>query len=110
VVSPSYRDIKANAAAGVVAIALHAWEKATGTSQNFTFVYDYDAASVPVLDRWYRIGRGDLGSGSDVPVNAARLDFSSLAILPDGRIAASFKDSKHTSAAVAIEPLDAAIP
>jgi hypothetical protein len=110
VISPSHRDLKANAAAGVVAITLHAQDTATKKSQNFTYVYDYDGVSTPVLDRWYRIGRGDLESGSNVSSTGPRLDFSTLAILPDGRIAVSFNDTKHTSPAVAIEPLPAPAP
>ena len=110
VLSPSHRDVKANAAAGVVAITLHAQDTATKKSQNFTYVYDYDGVSAPVLNRWYRIGRGDLESGSNVSSTGPRLDFVSVAILPDGRIATSFNDSKHTSPAVAIEPLAAPAP
>jgi hypothetical protein len=110
VLSPSHRDIKANAAAGVVAVTLQTQDTTTKKSQNFTFIYDYDGVSAPVLDRWYRIGRGDLESGASVTATGSRLDFSSLAILPDGRIAVSFNDTKHTSPAVAIEPAPAPTP
>ena len=69
--------------------------------------YQVDPKSV---DESWQTFFSDLISGSDVSSTAPRLDFSSMAILPDGRVAVSFNDSKHTSPAVAIEPLPAPVP
>jgi hypothetical protein len=102
VVSPNHRDLKANAAAGVVAITVHARKTADNSSQDFVFVYRYEGDDI-VLDRIHRVGLGDLRSDVGVGASGARFDFSTVAILPDGRIAVSFNDSKHTSPAVAIE-------
>lgn len=101
--SSGHRDLKANAAAGVAAITTHAKNTQTNASQDFVFVYRYTADTAPVLDRYYRIGLGDLTSGVGVSSTAPRFDFSTVAILPDGRIAASFNDSKRRSPAVAVE-------
>ena len=101
--SDGHRDLKANAAAGVVAITTHAQNTATKTSQDFVFVYRYGPDAAPVLDRFYRIGLGDLTSGVGVSSTAPRFDFSTVAILPDGRVAASFNDSKRRSPAVAVQ-------
>ncbi len=103
VLNDGHRDLKANAAAGFVAITTHAQNMATSASQDFVFVYRYDADSAPVLERFYRIGLGDLKSGVGVSSTAPRFDFSTVAILPDGRIAASFNDSKRRSPAVAVQ-------
>jgi hypothetical protein len=103
VLSDGHRDLKANAAAGVVAITAHAQDMSSRTSQDFVFIYRYGPDAPPVLDRYYRIGLGDLNSGVGVSSTAPRFDFSTVAILPDGRVAASFNDSKHKSPAVAVQ-------
>lgn len=103
VLSDGHRDLKANAAAGVVAITAHARHMPTSASQDFVFVYRYADGSTPTLDRWYRIGLGDLRSGSGVTSADPRFDFSNIAILPDGRFAVSFNDSRHLKPALAIE-------
>jgi hypothetical protein len=100
------RDLKAHAAAGVIAVTTHARNTATGTSQDLVFVYRYpdpaEGEDHPVLERIHRVGLGDIRDGVGVGASGARFDFSTLAILPDGRIAVSFNDSKHTSPALAI--------
>ena len=103
VLSPGDRDLKANAAAGVVAIAVRAQNTAMQRSQDFVYVYRYDATTAPVLDHVFRVGLGDLKSGVGVSSTDPRFDFASVAILPDGRVATSLMDSKHTTPAVAIE-------
>lgn len=46
----------------------------------------------PVLKRRYTVGLGDTGSAAGVG-NSIRMDFQTVAIFPDGRIALSFLDS-----------------
>ncbi|MFN2593686.1 MAG: hypothetical protein ABR579_02210, partial [Actinomycetota bacterium] len=81
-------DVKANAQAGVTAVAVHATESATGNTQDFVYKFSL-ASGRPVLDRLYRIGLGDLPATGGVlsETAAARFDFSSVAIFPDGRVA-----------------------
>ena len=45
-----------------------------------------------MLQRRYTVGKGDTGSAAGVG-NSVRMDFQSIAILPDGRLALSFLDS-----------------
>lgn len=109
VLSGNHRDVKANAAAGVIAVTVHARNMATSASQDFVFVYHYGAEGAPpVLQRIHRVGLGDLKSDVGMTAAGARMDFSTLSILPDGRIAVSFNDSAHTSPAVAVMQASAA--
>ena len=50
------------------------------------------ATTQPTLVRRYTIGKGDTGSAAGVG-NSVRMDFQTIAILPDGRLAVSFLDS-----------------
>ncbi|MFP5308148.1 MAG: hypothetical protein ACLGIR_01040 [Actinomycetes bacterium] len=100
------RDLKAHAAAGVIAVTTHAQDTVGGASQDLVFVYRYPdptrGEDHPVLERIHEVGLGDLRDGVGVGASGARFDFSTLAILPDGTIAVSFNDSTHTSPAVAV--------
>lgn len=98
-------DVKSNAAAGLVAITAHAvnlGDEQNAPSQDFVFVYRLRGDEPPVLERIHEVGLGDLPSGVGVASSNERFDFSTLAILPDGRIAVSFLDSEHTNPAVAV--------
>lgn len=106
-------DARTNAAAGVTAVAVHALS--TETSQDL--VYKFSTASdEPELERVYAVGRGDiLGDGGlAAETSAARFDFASVAIFPDGRVATSFEDSQHLINTVAVEmettPVEGAVP
>lgn len=94
-------DIKANAAAGVVAIGVHASNATTGQSQDMVAEYRY-VDGVPQFAALHRVGKGDLVSGSGVSSTAPRFDFATVAVLPDGRIATSFNDSANRSPSVAV--------
>jgi hypothetical protein len=105
-------DFRANRALGVVAVAVHADNSETGNDQDFVYKLGI-AGSQPLLQRRYTLGKGDVGSTAGVG-NSIRMDFQTVAILPDGRMAVSFLDStthypspttglEQTRPAVAIE-------
>jgi hypothetical protein len=80
-------DFRALSDPAVTAIAVHFSKGGADQDVVYKFV-DGELARV------YHLGKGD----TDV-----RFDFASMAILPDGRIAASFFDQEHRPNAVAIE-------
>jgi hypothetical protein len=86
-------DFRANRAAGVAAVLIRAQDNTTGT--------DYDAVyklaigrrdASPKLLRSYRVGLGDVNSTAGVG-NSIRMDFQTVTIFNDGRLAVSFLDS-----------------
>jgi hypothetical protein len=83
-------DFRANAALGVGAVAVHALEP-SGNDQDYAYRFGI-SKNQPVLQRRYTVGKGDTGSAAGVG-NSGRMDFQSIAILPDGRLALSFLDS-----------------
>jgi len=100
-------DFRANRAAGVAAVLIRAQDNNTG--DDFDTVYKLaigkrDAS--PKLLRSYRVGLGDVNSTSGVG-NDVRMDFQTVAIFDDGRVAVSFLDSASgtpdPSPALAIE-------
>jgi len=84
-------DFRANKALGVAAVAVHALSSDTGNDQDFVYKLGI-ATSQPSLQRTYTVGKGDTGSAAGVG-NSVRMDFQTVAILPDGRLAVSFLDS-----------------
>jgi hypothetical protein len=84
-------DLRTNKALGIAAVAVHALSSATGNDQDYAYTFDV-RGTAPVLHRRYTIGKGDVGSAAGVG-NSVRMDFQTVAILPDGRIALSFLDS-----------------
>ena len=56
-------------------------------------VYAFDIGSnTPILLRRYTVGLGDTGSQAGVG-NNIRMDFQTVAVYPDGKLAVSFLDS-----------------
>jgi hypothetical protein len=105
-------DFRASKALGVAAVAVHALSSISGNDQDFAYKFNV-ATNQPFLQRRYTIGLGDTGSAAGVG-NSVRMDFQTIAILPDGRLAVSFLDStthypspttgaEQTRPAVAIE-------
>jgi hypothetical protein len=84
-------DFRANKALGIGAVAVHALNSVTGNDQDFAYRFGI-TANQPTLQRRYTIGSGDVGSAAGVG-NSVRMDFQTIAILPDGRLALSFLDS-----------------
>jgi hypothetical protein len=99
-------DFKANGKLGMTVVAAHA-KKDDGTFQDMVMRFDTHGAK-PVLQKTYLVGDGNLKStvGLDVTSlvdgKSTRVDFTSVAILPDGKIAVSFADKTYDDPAVAI--------
>jgi hypothetical protein len=100
-------DFRANRAAGVAAVLIHAQDNMTGN--DFDTVYKLAIGkrdATPTLLRSYRVGLGDLNATSGVG-NDVRMDFQTVTIFPEGRVAISFLDSTTGSSgpapALAIE-------
>jgi hypothetical protein len=100
-------DFRANRAAGVAAVLIHAQDNMTGN--DFDTVYKLAIGkrdATPTLLRSYRVGLGNLNATSGVG-NDVRMDFQTITIFPDGRVAISFLDSTTGSSgpapALAIE-------
>jgi hypothetical protein len=94
-------DFKANGAIGVAAVAIHSRDGARQVDRDFVYKLDV-TTDQPVLTRFFRVGLGDLNAGAGINADV-RFDFETVALLPDGRVAVSFNDSKHLTPAVAIE-------
>jgi hypothetical protein len=84
-------DFRVDKALGVGAVAVHALNGATANDQDYAYKFNV-STNQPVLTRRYSIGKGDAGSAAGVG-NSVRMDFQTIAILPDGRLALSFLDS-----------------
>jgi hypothetical protein len=84
-------DFRANRAMGVAAVAVHALNADTLNDQDFAYKFAI-TGNQPFLQRRYTVGLGDAGSAAGVG-NSVRMDFQTIAILPDGRLALSFLDS-----------------
>jgi hypothetical protein len=84
---PMQTDFKVNLAAGVSAAAVRI------NNQDWLYKFDIRGDSAKLV-RVYRVGKGDIASGSDVSsVSAPRMDFANVVIYADGRVATSFMDS-----------------
>lgn len=95
-------DFRANRATHLAAVAVHANHDATGNDQDFVYALDI-GSNTPVLLRRYTVGLGDVGSSAGVG-NDVRMDFQTVAVYPDGKLAVSFLDSTTQSQpALAIE-------
>lgn len=97
-------DLAAHGSLGQAALAVHAWNASDETHQDLLLRFDIQQDEPELLEIDV-IGVGGFEFGSSAASTAPRLDFVSTAILPDGRVAVSFKDADHVDeAAVAIEP------
>jgi hypothetical protein len=104
-------DFKANGKLGMAVVAAHA-KKDDGTYQDMVMRFDVHTTT-PVLQRTYLVGDGNLRSSvgldavqtvNDTINNAKsnRVDYTSVAILPDGKIAVSFADKTYDDPAIAV--------
>jgi hypothetical protein len=82
-------DFRVSTRAGIAAVATHAGT-ATG-DQDLLYKIDV-SGSKPRLLQMYEIGLGDTNSAAGVGQDI-RMDFQTVAIFPDGRVALSFLDS-----------------
>jgi hypothetical protein len=99
-------DFKVNGKLGLAVLATHA-RKDDGTFQDQIMAFDVKT-SKPRLTKIYYVGDGKLKStvgldpASLVDGKSTRVDFTSVAILPNGKIAVSFADTTYDDPAVAI--------
>jgi hypothetical protein len=84
-------DFRANRSAGVAAVVVHALSSQTGNDQDFAWKLDISKDQA-ILKRRYTVGLGDTGSAAGVG-NSVRMDFETVTIFSDGRLALSFLDS-----------------
>jgi hypothetical protein len=84
-------DLRVNGALDLGAVAVHGQNSATGFDQDLAYKIELKR-DAPVLKRLYHVGLGDTASTSGVG-NSIRMDFQTVVILPDRRIALSFLDS-----------------
>jgi hypothetical protein len=90
--APLLTDIKVNGALGIAAISAR-FDDAAGHGQDMVFRLDVSRTTPRWLDTAY-LGLGDIVTANDASGSAGdRFDFASVAILPDGHIAASYQDS-----------------
>jgi hypothetical protein len=86
-------DFRANRAAGVAAVLIHAQDTVYGSDQDVVYKIGIGPKyASPQLLRRYMVGNGDRNSTAGVGSNT-RMDFQTVTILPDGRLAVSFLDS-----------------
>jgi len=84
-------DFKVNKAVGISALALRI------NNQDWVYKFDITGDTARLIRR-YRVGLGDNPAGSSVgALTSPRMDFQSVAIFPDGRVACSFLDSTTLS-------------
>jgi hypothetical protein len=90
--APDLYDVVANGRLGQ-AVVSGRFDDAKGLGHDVVFRVDIHRPR-PRLIKTYLVGRGDISTKNDVTGSAGyRFDYSSVALLPDGRIAVSFDDS-----------------
>lgn len=103
-------DLAVHGGMGIAALAVHAVDRTTGHHQDLVVRIDTRLPDAVVLETAL-VGEGGFRFGANAASTAPRFDFSSVAILPDGRIATSFKDIHHKdTAAIAVEQVVPALP
>ena len=90
-----------NGRLGIAAISAR-FDDADGNGQDMVFVVDV-SHPVPRLLSTLLLGRGDVKTGNNAGTEGDRFDYASVAILPNGAIAASFDDSTTRLAAETLE-------
>lgn len=94
-------DFRANGKLELTAIAAHIHNK-DGVSQDYVYKLSTARNRIRMLET-YLVGDGELATGSGVTSSDPRFDFSTITLLPDGRVALSFIDGLHTTPTLAIE-------
>jgi hypothetical protein len=97
-------DFRANKYAGIGAVMIRAQDTTINTDRDFDLVYKIGIKDKePRVLRRYQVGLGDVNATAGLG-NELRMDFQTVAIYDDGRLAVSFLDSKTGGEpAVAIE-------
>lgn len=103
-------DVAAHGGMGLTALAVHALDTANDTHQDMVLRFD-TRTGTPIHMETGMVGEGGFRFGASVASEAPRFDFISVAIMPDGRLAVSFKDASHKgTAAVAVEAVPMTMP
>lgn len=87
-------DVKAQATSGTAVVAVHARDPGAETDVDLAYRFR-NVGCAPHLAEILQVGRGNANLGGAFGSETARFDFSSLALLPGGRIAMSFADEAH---------------
>ncbi len=94
-------DFRANGQMDLTVVAAHVHDKQQSSQD---LVYSFSTAGDRIrLQKIYMVGDGELVTGSGVASSAPRFDFSTITLLPDGRIAVSFIDKEYTTPTLAIQ-------
>lgn len=88
-------DFRANKEAGVAAVAIHAQDTLTGYDRDLVYKFGIKQEQ-PLLLRRYQVGLADAASTAGVG-NDVRMDFQTIAVFRDGKVAVSFLDSTTES-------------
>ena len=101
------KSVKVSGAHGRAAVVVHAIDsREPVVTQDLVYVFDTRRGH-PRLQKVHKVGDGGYScfvDGQDAELVAEdACDFPSVALLPDGRIVASFTDADHPDPAVAIE-------
>lgn len=107
ITQPASWDFKVNGRLGLMALTAHA-EKESHLFQDVVLTFDVRTTK-PRLKQRYYVGDGNLRSTSGLDAEdtakgapSFRVDFTSVAILPDGKVAVAFADKTYTDPAIAI--------
>ncbi|MDQ3956816.1 MAG: hypothetical protein M3273_00680 [Actinomycetota bacterium] len=92
-------DFKANAALGKAVVGVHAHDAIRNVDQDLVFELSIDG-DVQV-ERVFYVGAGDIAVGTGLGASL-RFDFSTIGLLPDGRIVTTFMDTGHLEPSLAI--------
>lgn len=94
-------DFRANGQMDITVVTAHVHDKKQSSQD---LVYKLSTARDRIqLQKIYVVGAGELVTGSGVASSAPRFDFSTITLLPDGRIAVSFIDKTYTTPTLAIQ-------
>lgn len=100
------KSFKVSGRHGKTVVVVHAIESRDPVvTRDLVYVFD-SRSGAPRVKKIHVLGDGGSGcfsGGSDADLQAAACDFPSVALLPDGRIVASFTDAAHREPALAIE-------
>jgi hypothetical protein len=94
-------DMQVNAALDQVVIAVHASAGSTQPDQDMVFRFTNIHGDI-ALKEILLVGNGDQVFGSGLGADV-RFDYTTIALLPDGRVAVSFGDRRHVPPALAVE-------
>ena len=84
-------------------LALHTIESQEPLiTRDLVFKFTY-VSGEPELSRVYQLGFGIYGSLTPQQTSPGKFDFTSVGLLPDGRVVVAFQDEGHPDATVAVE-------